>query len=55
MSPRVASQLMHALQGRKGDAEDPFAELSKRDLEAGTDNFFTQTVVLEHEGLERLP
>ena len=24
------------------------------DLEAGTDNFFTQTIVLEHEGLERV-
>jgi phage tail-like protein len=24
------------------------------DLEAGTDNFFTQTIVLEHEGLERI-
>jgi phage tail-like protein len=25
------------------------------DLEAGTDNFFMQTIVLEHEGLERIP
>jgi NarL family two-component system response regulator LiaR len=33
MSPRVASQLMQALQGRKADDEDPFAELSKRELE----------------------
>jgi NarL family two-component system response regulator LiaR len=33
MSPRVASQLMQALQGRKAREEDPFSELSKRELE----------------------
>lgn len=34
---------------------DAWVKSSKfSDLEAGTDNFFTQTVVLEHEGLERI-
>ena len=33
MSPRVASQLMQALHGRKASEEDPFAELSKREME----------------------
>ena len=33
MSPRVAAQLMQALQGRKASEEDPFSELSKRELE----------------------
>lgn len=34
---------------------DAWVKSSKfSDLEAGTDNFFTQTIVLEHEGLERL-
>lgn len=34
---------------------DAWVKSSKfSDLEAGTDNFFTQTIVLEHEGLERV-
>ena len=34
---------------------DAWVKSSKfSDLEAGTDNFFMQTVVLEHEGLERV-
>lgn len=33
MSPRVASQLMKALQGGRPGEEDPFADLSKRELE----------------------
>ncbi len=34
---------------------DAWVKSSKfSDLEAGTDNFFTQTIVLEHEGLERI-
>lgn len=35
--------------------KDAWVKSSKfSDLEAGTDNFFTQTIVLEHEGLERI-
>lgn len=36
--------------------KDAWIKSSKlSDLEAGTDNFLTQTIVLEHEGLERIP